>query len=170
MMFPPCIPRGSTGTQVRTFSSTNTDLSITPASIAPLFPPFFKKNQQFQFIWMNEQTKEVNNKTGKFRLGIRACNQEENNIDFLKNLEFSSQITHTFYESFHNVLINSKKNWFLGLYLTLIHEDIFLQKFSRKVYDYSRLALCIGKNSVKILCEKCYIFYQDFSPSSHVIL
>ncbi len=58
---------------------------------------------------MNEQTKKVYNKTGNFHLGMRACNQDENNIDFLKNLEFSGQTSHTLDESFHNVLRNSKK-------------------------------------------------------------
>jgi hypothetical protein len=94
---------------------------------------------------MNEQTKKVNNKTGKFPLGMRACNQEENNIDFLKNLEFSGQTSHTLDESFHNVLRNSKKKWILGFYLALIHEGIFLQKF----YDYTILVLCIGKNTLR---------------------
>jgi hypothetical protein len=94
---------------------------------------------------MNEQTKKVNNKTGNFPLGMRACNQEENNIDFLKNLEFSGQTSHTLDESFHNVLRNSKKKWILGFYLALIHEGIFLQKF----YDYTILVLCIGKNTLR---------------------
>jgi hypothetical protein len=58
---------------------------------------------------MNEKTKKVNNKTRNFRLGMRACSQDENNIDFLKKLEFSGQTSHTLDENFHNVLRNSKK-------------------------------------------------------------